>query len=89
MGNLSVSEGDCGIESPTTLWASLVAQTVSGSEDLGSIPVSGRSGEGNGNSFQYSCLENSMDRGAWWVTVHGGHKELDMTEWLTHTPFCS
>ena len=28
-------------------------------------------GEGNGNLFQYSCLENSMDRGAWWVTVHG------------------
>ena len=85
MGYLSVSEGECGIESPTTLLASLVAQTVSGSEDLGSVPVSGRSpGEGNGNSFQYSCLENSMDRGAWWVTVHGGHKELDMTEWLTH-----
>ena len=31
------------------------------------------------NLFQYSCLENSMDRGAWWVPVHGG-KELDMTE---------
>ena len=28
-------------------------------------------GEGNGNSLQYSCLENSMDRGAWWATVHG------------------
>ena len=27
--------------------------------------------EGNGNSLQYSCLENSMDRGAWWVIVHG------------------
>ena len=34
--------------------------------DLGSIPESGRSpGEGNGNPLQYSCLENSMDRGAW------------------------
>ena len=34
--------------------------------DLGLIPGSGRSsGEGNGNSLQYSCLENSMDRGAW------------------------
>ena len=33
---------------------------------------SGRSpGEGNGNPLQYSCLENSMDRGAWWATVHG------------------
>ena len=41
-------------------------------EDRGSIPESGRSpGEGNGNTLQYSCLENSMDRGPWWATVHG------------------
>ena len=40
--------------------------------DLGSIPGSGRSpGEGNGNPLQYFCLENPMDRGAWWATVHG------------------
>ena len=40
--------------------------------DLGSIPGSGRSsGEGNGNPLQYSCLENPMDRGAWWAAVHG------------------
>ena len=40
--------------------------------EVGSIPGSGRSpGEGNGNSLQYSCLENSMDRGTWWTTVHG------------------
>ena len=40
--------------------------------DSGSIPGSQRSpGEGNGNPLQYSCLENSMDRGAWWATVHG------------------
>ena len=40
--------------------------------DPGFIPGSGRSlGEGNGYPFQYSCLENSMDRGAWWATVHG------------------
>ena len=39
--------------------------------DVGLIPESGRSpGEGNGNPLQYSCLENSMDRGAWWATVH-------------------
>ena len=39
--------------------------------DLGSIPGSGRfPGEGNGNSLQYSCLENPMDGGAWWATVH-------------------
>ena len=40
--------------------------------DTSSIPGSGRSpGEGNGNPFQYSYLENPMDRGAWWATVHG------------------
>ena len=40
-------------------------------EDPGSIPGSGRSfGEENGNPLQYSCLENSMDRGAWWAAVH-------------------
>ena len=38
----------------------------------GLISGSGRSsGEGNGNPLQYSCLENPMDRGAWWATVHG------------------
>ena len=40
--------------------------------DLSSIPGLRRSpGEGNGNPVQYSCLENSRDRGAWWATVHG------------------
>ena len=40
--------------------------------DLGLIPGLGRSpGEGNGNPFQYACLGNPMDRGAWWTTVHG------------------
>ena len=39
--------------------------------DTGSIPGSGKSpAVGNGNPLQYSCLENSMDRGAWWATVH-------------------
>ena len=43
--------------------------------DLGSIPGLGRSpGEGNGTPLQYSCLENPMDRGAWWVTIHGVSK---------------
>ena len=38
----------------------------------GSNPRSGRSpGGGHGNPLQYSCLENPMDRGAWWATVHG------------------
>ena len=40
--------------------------------DLGSIPGSGRSpGGGHGYQLQSSCLENSMDRGTWWATVHG------------------
>ena len=44
----------------------------------GLIPASGRSpGEGFGNPLQYPCLENSMDRGAWWATVHGVANELD------------
>ena len=41
------------------------------SRDIGSIPGLGRSpGLGNRNQLQYSCQENSMDRGAWWATVH-------------------
>ena len=50
--------------------------------DLGSVPGLGRSpGEGNGNSLQYSCLENPMDRGTWWVTVHGVTKSQT---WLSN-----
>ena len=54
--------------------------------DGGLIPGSGKSpGVGNGNLLQYSCLENSMDRGAWWATVHG-IPESDTTEQLSmHT----
>ena len=52
--------------------------------DAGLIPGLGRSPEvGNGNPLQYSCLENSMAREAWWSTVHGV-AELDVTE-HTHT----
>ena len=52
--------------------------------DTGSIPGSGRSpGEGNDNPFQYSCLKNRMDRGAWWATPCEGHKELGTPEGLT------
>ena len=54
--------------------------------DLGLIPGSGRSsGERNGLPLQYSCLENSMDRGAWRATVHGVIKKSDTIERLTHT----
>ena len=42
--------------------------------DTGSIPGFGKSlGGGIGNPLQYSCLKNSVDRGAWWATVHGSH----------------
>ena len=47
-------------------------ESTRNAEDPGSTPVSGKCpGERNDNSFQYSCLGNPMDRGAWWATVHG------------------
>ena len=54
--------------------------------DAGLIPGMERfPGGGNGNLLQYSCLENPVDRGAWWTTVHGV-TELDTTEQLSmHT----
>ena len=49
-----------------------MAQQVKRTGNAGSIPGLGRSpGDGNGNPLQYSCLENSKDRGAWWATVLG------------------
>ena len=66
--------------------ASQVAQMVkklsANAGDLASIPGSGRSpGEGNSNPPLYYCLENAMDREAWWATVHGV-TQTDMTEQL-------
>ena len=49
--------------------------------DVSLTPELGRSSGGrNGNPFQYSCLENPMDRGAWWATVRGVTQESDATE---------
>ena len=49
-----------------------MVKTVCNAGDLGSIPGLERSpGEGNGNPLQYSSLEKSTDRGAWWDTIHG------------------
>ena len=60
--------------------------------DVGLIPRSGRSpGEGHGNSVQCSCLENPIDRGAWWATVYGVAKSQTRLKWLsmhTHTFRC-
>ena len=54
--------------------------------DVGLIPGSGRSpGEGHGNPLKYSCLENPMDRGAWWATVHRVTQSQTRLRWLnTH-----
>ena len=63
--------------------------SASNAGDLGLIPGLGRPpGEGNGNPLQYSCLENPMDRGAWWDTVHGVIKSqmwLKRLNMHTHT----
>ena len=62
-------------------------ESVYNVDDLGSIPGSGRfPGERNDNPLQYSCLENLMDRGAWWATVSGA-AESDMTEQLSLSLF--
>ena len=63
-------------------------------EDMGSISGSGRSpGEGNGNPLQHSCLENSIDREAWWATVYGVYgvteswTQLSMSMHIMHSSF--
>ena len=68
-----------------SLWGfssgSIGKESAHNAEDLGSIPGSGRSpGGGHGNPLECSCLENSMDRGAWQAIVHGVEKESDRTE---------
>ena len=62
--------------------SSLVAQAVKNlpamqEAEVRSMGWENPLGEGNGNPLQYSCLENSMDREAWWATVHGVVKESD------------
>ena len=59
---------------------SVVKSSPANIGDLGMLPRSGRSPEeGNGNQFEYSCLRNPIDRGAWQTVIHGVTKELDMT----------
>ena len=76
-----------------TGWISLQSKRLSGSMvenisaragGMGSISGWGRfPGEEHGNPLQYSCLENPVDRGAWWATVHGVAKELVTRSWLS------
>ena len=57
----------------------MVKNLLASAKDLGSIPGLGRlPGEGNGNSLQYSCLENFKDIGVWQAAVHGVTKESDL-----------
>ena len=64
---------------------SVVKNLPASAGDMGSIPGSRISpGEENSNPLQYSCPENPVDRGAWWVTVDGVSKESDTTEGLNH-----
>ena len=65
---------------PDFLGSSVGKESAYSAEDLGSISEPGRSPEEeNGSPLQYSCLENLMDRGPWWATVHGVAKELNAT----------
>ena len=59
---------------------SVVKNLPANAGDMGLSPGLGRSpGRSPGNPLESSCLENTMDRGAWWATVHGGRKESDTT----------
>ena len=63
----------------------MVRNLLANTGNMGFIPGLGRSPRvGNGNPLQYSCLENPTDRGAWWATVHGGHKESETEHTHTH-----
>ena len=76
--------------SPSFIWLSgkESACNAKATGDTRSIPESGRSlGEGNGNPLQYSCLENSTDRGAWQAAVRGVAKSWTWTERLSLTQF--
>ena len=81
---------------PGSMRASQVALVVKNppanagdTRDMGLLPGSGGSPrEGNGNPLQYSCLENPMDRGAWWATVHGVTESRTRLERLSSSSSC-
>ena len=65
-------EGNSVICNNTALVLKNLPASAGDAKDVGSIPGSGRSpGGGQGSPLHYSCLENPMNRGAWWATVHG------------------
>ena len=72
MFNIVLVSGDICMASQVALVLKNPPANAGNKRDKGSILGSGRSPEGgHGNPLQYSCLENPMNRGAWWVTVHG------------------
>ena len=78
--NFLIDSGYKSLSSQVALVVKNLPANAGDARDLGLIPGSGKSpGVGNGNPFQYSCLENPMDREAWQATVHRV-AELDTTE---------
>ena len=72
-------------QSQVTQWVKYLPAVLETEAVMSSIPGSGRSpGRGHGNPLQYSCLENSMDRGAWWAFSPWGHKQSNKTEATEH-----
>ena len=70
--NIWAKSNKAGLSYTDSLCRSVSKESACSAGDLGSIPQSGRSpGEGNGNPLQYPCLENRLDRGAWWAAVLG------------------
>ena len=83
LGSFLAHLGDCiialscrGFPGPVVKSSPANVEGAGGARDTGSLPGSGRSpGVENGNPLQYACLENSMDRGAWWATQSMGSQE--------------
>ena len=84
MGNVGDGRGSACVECQGSLdfpGGSHGKESICDAGDSGLIPQSERSsGEGDGYPLQYSCLENPIDRGAWWATVHGVAKSQVVTE---------
>ena len=90
MYKVNSSKGYISPKSPNSYFpsGSEVKASAHNAGDLGSIPGSGRSpGERYGNPLHYSCLENPMDGGAWWTTVHRVTKSQTRLSDFTHEKF--